>query len=143
MATAKRKWDLVSVATLAVVLAATLYGVQHVDPERVKSWLDELPTIVLAVCALILATRGKVAEAIATLGTVDSSRSRTERRERSTMPPPGAGAAGLALLVASCIPSGCTAAQGMAVLSAAEWAAKLGCEHLCPMVTGESGGESP
>lgn len=46
-----------------------------------------------------------------------------------------------ALLLGGWLWSGCTAAQGMAVLSAAQLAAKLGCEHLCPHVTGDESEE--
>lgn len=121
----KRKIDWPQVAALAVVLAAVIAALVLVDVEKVQAWLVLAPTLVTAAAAVYGASRGRAVERVPS-ERVDSSRSRSERRERGTMPPPA-----LALLLAvgiGCIPAGCTPAQKAAfegaVLSALEMAAK-------------------
>lgn len=79
----KRKWDWPSVAALAVILAAVVATMRWVEVDRVKDWLDALPTLVMAGAAFFLASRGRATELVALL-----THERAPERERASTPPP-------------------------------------------------------
>lgn len=149
----KRWWERLTLPQ-ALAFAAGL-GALYLFRDHLPSDLDgwkqwaELGAYVLAALATAgTLTHGRTPPAHA--GTVDSSRSRAERRERGTMPPPAA----LALLVvALALPqTACTPAQKVAfegaVLSALELAAKAAGRVLLDeaeraLKFGDAGGEEP
>ena len=142
----KRKIEWPTAVVLATTIAA-LAAVYVLVPDHRTEILAGVATL----GATLLAALPRVFGASAPTGTVDSSRSRSERRERGTMPPPAA----LVLLFAACLPmAACTPAQKAAfeaaALSALEMAAKAAGRALLTEVEralkfGDetAGGESP